>query len=86
MAAFMHKNINYQCYNYVSFEVYMAVTMKNSVFWDVMSCGSCKNRRFGEVAAPISLSLSPGIPQCPCHRKPRAGCRLRHCRRLIPDH
>jgi hypothetical protein len=25
----------------------MAVTMKNVVFWDVMPCGSCKNRRFG---------------------------------------
>jgi hypothetical protein len=22
--------------------------MKNAVFWDVMPCGSCKNRRFGE--------------------------------------
>jgi hypothetical protein len=21
--------------------------MKNGVFWDVMPCGSCKNRRFG---------------------------------------
>jgi hypothetical protein len=21
--------------------------MKNAVFWDVTSCGSCKNRRFG---------------------------------------
>jgi hypothetical protein len=29
------------------FEVFMAVTMKNGVFWDVMPCGSCKNRRFG---------------------------------------
>jgi hypothetical protein len=25
----------------------MAVTMKNTVFWDVTPCGSCKNRRFG---------------------------------------
>jgi hypothetical protein len=25
----------------------MAATMKNAVFWDVMPCGSCKNRRFG---------------------------------------
>jgi hypothetical protein len=32
---------------YVRFEVFMAVTMKNGVFWDVMPCGSCKNRRFG---------------------------------------
>jgi hypothetical protein len=22
--------------------------MKNAVFWDVASCGSCENRRFGE--------------------------------------
>jgi hypothetical protein len=32
---------------YVTFEVFTAVTMKNGVFWDVTSCGSCKNRRFG---------------------------------------
>jgi hypothetical protein len=32
---------------YVRFEVSTAVTMQNSVFWDVTSCGSCKNRRFG---------------------------------------
>jgi hypothetical protein len=29
------------------FEVFMAVTLKNAVFWDVTPCGSCKNRRFG---------------------------------------
>jgi hypothetical protein len=29
------------------FEVFTALTMKNSVFWDVTPCGSCKNRRFG---------------------------------------
>jgi hypothetical protein len=29
------------------FEIFTAVTMKNSVFWDVTPCGSCKNRRFG---------------------------------------
>jgi hypothetical protein len=29
--------------NFVRFEVFMAVTMKNAVFWDVMPCGSCKN-------------------------------------------
>jgi hypothetical protein len=32
---------------YVIFEVSMAVTMKNGVFWDVTPCGCCKNRRFG---------------------------------------
>jgi hypothetical protein len=31
----------------VRFEVLTAVTMKNGVFWDVMPCGVCKNRRFG---------------------------------------
>jgi hypothetical protein len=31
----------------VRFEVFMAMTMKNGVFWDVTPCGSCKNRRFG---------------------------------------
>jgi hypothetical protein len=29
-------------------QVFTAVTMKNSVFWDVTPCGSCKNGRFGE--------------------------------------
>jgi hypothetical protein len=28
-------------------EVFTALTMKNGVFWDVMQCGSCKNRCFG---------------------------------------
>jgi hypothetical protein len=32
---------------YVRFEVFMAVTMKNGVFWDVTPRGSC-NRRLGE--------------------------------------
>jgi hypothetical protein len=32
---------------FVRFEVFTAVTMKNGVFWDVTPCGSCKNRRFG---------------------------------------
>jgi hypothetical protein len=25
----------------------VVVTMKNTVFWDVMPCGSCKNWHFG---------------------------------------
>jgi hypothetical protein len=29
------------------FEVFMAVTMKNAVFWGTTPCGSCKNRHFG---------------------------------------
>jgi hypothetical protein len=31
----------------IRLEVFTAVTMKNGVFWVVMPCGSCKNRRFG---------------------------------------
>jgi hypothetical protein len=34
-------------YDFVRFEVFMAVTMKNTIFWGVMPHGSCKNRRFG---------------------------------------
>jgi hypothetical protein len=30
-----------------NFEVFMVVTMKNAVFWDVTPCDCCKNRRFG---------------------------------------
>jgi hypothetical protein len=33
--------------NFVRFEVFTAVTMKNGVFWDVTPFGSCKNRRMG---------------------------------------
>jgi hypothetical protein len=33
--------------NVVRLEVFAAVTMNNGVFWDVTTCGSCKNRRFG---------------------------------------
>jgi hypothetical protein len=32
--------------NCVQVKVFMAVTMKN-VFWHVMTCDPCKNRRFG---------------------------------------
>jgi hypothetical protein len=34
-------------YGFLWFEVFMAMSMKNAVFWDVTTCGSCKNRRFG---------------------------------------
>jgi hypothetical protein len=36
-----------QTLNYVRFEVFTAVTMKNAVFWDVALCRSCVNRHFG---------------------------------------
>jgi hypothetical protein len=32
-------------FTYVRFEVLMAVTMKNAVFWDVVPC-RCVNRRY----------------------------------------
>jgi hypothetical protein len=32
---------------FVKFEVFMAVTVKNAVFWDVAPCRSCVNRLFG---------------------------------------
>jgi hypothetical protein len=32
---------------YVRSVVFTAVTMKNAIFWDVMPCGSCKNRHCG---------------------------------------
>jgi hypothetical protein len=30
----------------IGFEVFTAMTMKNALYWEVTSCGSCKNRRF----------------------------------------
>jgi hypothetical protein len=32
---------------FAGFEVFVAVTVKNAVFWDVMPCPSFNNRRFG---------------------------------------
>jgi hypothetical protein len=32
---------------FVKFEVFTAVTIKNAIFWNVTSCGSCKNQHFG---------------------------------------
>jgi hypothetical protein len=37
---------------YVRFEVFTAVTVENTVFWDVALCGSCKNRRFRGTCSP----------------------------------
>jgi hypothetical protein len=33
---------------YVRFKVFTVVTVKNAVIWGITSCGSYKNRRFGE--------------------------------------
>jgi hypothetical protein len=37
---------NEKSLRYVTFEIFATVTMKNTVFWDVTPCGSCKNLRF----------------------------------------
>jgi hypothetical protein len=34
-------------YFHVRFKIFIAVTMKNAVFWYVAACSSCLNRRFG---------------------------------------
>jgi hypothetical protein len=37
--------------------------MKNGVFWDVMPCGSCKNRRFGSLCQLlVTTSVVPSSP------------------------
>jgi hypothetical protein len=44
--------------NYVRFVVFIAVTMKNGVFWDVTPRGSYKYRRFGGSPMMEALSFS----------------------------
>jgi hypothetical protein len=34
------------------------MTLKNAVFWEVTSCGSCKNRRFGGTCHVIQLLVT----------------------------
>jgi hypothetical protein len=34
----------------VRFEVFMEVSMKNAVFWDVAPCRSCVNQRSSEIS------------------------------------
>jgi hypothetical protein len=53
--SFLDQNQQCKLYKtYVRFEVFMAVTMKNAAFWDVMLCGSCKNRVSEEPSASIN--------------------------------
>jgi hypothetical protein len=40
-------------------EVFTAVTMKNAVFWDVMQCISCMNRRFGGTCRLVTANVVP---------------------------
>jgi hypothetical protein len=44
---YVSMEIEWNQVHYLRSEVFTEVTMKNSVFWDVMLCGSCKNRSFG---------------------------------------
>jgi hypothetical protein len=46
----------------IRFEVFTAVTMKNSVFWDVTPCGSCKNRRSSETSI-LTRATQRDIPE-----------------------
>jgi hypothetical protein len=43
---YISQELSVLIFQYVRFEVFTAVTMKNGVFWDVTPCGSCKNQRF----------------------------------------
>jgi hypothetical protein len=43
-----HSITNVNKNNFVRFEVFMAVTVKNSVFWDVTPCRYCVNRHLEE--------------------------------------
>jgi hypothetical protein len=36
--------------------------MNNAVFWDVMPCGSCKNRRFGRTSV-LTRAARRNIPE-----------------------
>jgi hypothetical protein len=49
-------------YKYVRFEFFTAVTMKNGVFRDVTSCGSCKNRCFGRTSV-LTRATRRNIPE-----------------------
>jgi hypothetical protein len=42
------------------FEVFMAITMKNTVFWDATPCGSYKNRRV--IRLLVTANVVPSSP------------------------
>jgi hypothetical protein len=64
----------------VRLAIFTAVTMKNALFWDVTSCGSCKSRRFGGAyhfhneseRLGVPLVLSEDIPHDGRQREPLA--------------
>jgi hypothetical protein len=55
----------------LGFKVFTAVTMKNSVFWDLAQCGSCNNRRFAVT--------------CRVHLRAEKYAREKSVRRLLTD-
>jgi hypothetical protein len=72
-------NYEIKCY-FIRFEVFTAVTMKNTVFWDVAPCRSCVNRRFGGMyylhlqgknIRELRTSLRRWLQTC---RRMRIGC------------
>jgi hypothetical protein len=46
----------------VRFEVFTAVTMKNTVFWDVIPCDSCKNQCSSETSV-VTRATRDNIPE-----------------------
>jgi hypothetical protein len=38
-----------ECETVAAMKLARETEVKNGVFWDVMLCGSCKNRRFGGI-------------------------------------
>jgi hypothetical protein len=58
----MHNQSQEQNIKYVRFEVFAAVTMKNSVFYNVTLCGSSKNRRSSEKSI-LTIATWRNIPE-----------------------
>jgi hypothetical protein len=48
--------------NTVRFEVFMVVTMKNVIFWDVTLCGSCKNQCSSKTSV-LTKATQHNIPE-----------------------
>jgi hypothetical protein len=57
-----HKYSVIQNFVFVRFDVFMAVAMKNVVFWDVALCESCKNRRISSLRLVVTANVVPSSP------------------------
>jgi hypothetical protein len=82
------------------FEVFTAVTIKNGVFWDVTTCGTCKNRvseerstsfirvaRIGELGTTLAVTSNRRTPRhaTPLHATPRHSTPRHATRRNISE-